>query len=216
MPLVENPAIRMMRVNQDDILYTSLLLQSIPEEELENWSVDKLGKKHETFWGRSYFLRHPVVGLLLFKTFLKMLARQFYMKVTQFSRQSKTIKDLWGKVYKAYGFLKNMSQYNLYTIERSRRCLNELSSQHIREVAVYGAGDIAEVLYDLTFEVPLRIIAIYDDVEKKRFLRFNVLPIEAMNGGRAKVIIASLVGVEEKVERLRRLGVDRERIVVLQ
>jgi hypothetical protein len=69
---------------------------------------------------------------------------------------------------------------NSYAIASSKRCLKELARGGINEVAIYGANDIAEILYDLSFPT---------------------------------VIVALLVGLEDKVDRLRNLGIDEESIV---
>ncbi len=173
-------------------------------------------KKKPSLWSEWLSPKRPLVGFLLFKTFVKMLIKQFYLKVTKFSRQTRSVKDTRTKIGKIYDFLKNMSQYNIYVIERSRHCLDRLASQRIKEVTVYGADDIAEVLYDLTFDAQIKINAIYDDFKTKKFLGFDILPTEACNGRKEKVIVASLVGIEEKIEKLRKLGIEKERIVVLQ
>jgi len=216
MPLVENPAIRLLRFKQDDILYEPLLSQAIPEEDIKGWLIRKLGQHSTSFWNLGNLMSQPIANLRLIVTFLKMLARQFHMKMTKFSRQPKSFKDVLGKIYKTYDFLKNMSQYNAYILSRCKICLNELASSNVRDFAIYGAGDIAEILYKLTLDAPVKISAVYDGLECKKFFSFNVMYEEAIKGYTGKVVVASLVGLEEKIERLRRLGVDRERIIVLQ
>jgi hypothetical protein len=64
--------------------------------------------------------------------------------------------------------------------------------------------------------VPLKIQAVYDDFGDKVFLGFEVQPITGCVKNTGKIIIAAVVGIDEKIERLMKLGVDRERIVTLQ
>ena len=160
-------------------------------------------------------LRWALVRVLLSKTFAKMLTRQLFLKLTKFTRRSRGSKDFVTKVGKTYEFLRAMCQHNRRAINRAKLCLESLAAGGIQEVTVYGAGDIAEILYDLTFEIPIKIKAIYDGGSRKRFLGLAVLPLEESANDKKKVIIASLVAVESKVERLQNLGVDRKRIVLL-
>ena len=43
-----------------------------------------------------------------------------------------------------------------------------------------------------------------------RFLDFDVMPVETINDYKGKIIVASLIAVDEKIETLKRLGVDKE------
>lgn len=153
---------------------------------------------------------------LLFGTFVKMLGRQLHLKLTKFTRRSRGTRDYLSKIIKGYEFLMFMSRYNVDAIRRSRHCLRNLASQNINEVSVYGMKDLAEVLYDLTFEIPITINAIYTDYDQERFLGFDPVPVGEIGKSSGKVIIASLVTVEEKIERLLSLGVTSDRIVLLE
>jgi hypothetical protein len=215
-PLVENPAVKMLRLNGDSISSGSLVSQLVSEETLKGWSVEELKKKKPSLLKELRSPKRMLVTLMLFKTFVKLLVKQFWIKLTKVPRQIKTPKIAAQKVINIYFFLRNVSQYNLYTIQQSRRIITEFATQNIKEFSIYGVGEIAEILYDLTFEAPVKVKSIYDEFGDKRFLKFKVLPIEACTGGKDVVVIASLVGIEEKVERLKSLGVKQESIVTLQ
>jgi hypothetical protein len=145
-----------------------------------------------------------------------MLARQLYLKLTKFTRRSRGTRDYLSKIIKGYEFVIFMSRYNIDAIRRSRHCLGQLASQNINEVSVYGGmKDLTEVLYDLTFEIPIKITAVYTDYDKKRFLGFDLVPVAELRKSDEKVIIASLVAVKEKIDRLLDLGVARDRIITL-
>jgi hypothetical protein len=160
-------------------------------------------------------LKWGFVRALLFKTFVKMLARQLYLKLTKFTRRSGDVRDLLNKLVKGYYFVKFMSAYNIYAIRRCRECLKRLVKEDVQEVSIYGERDIAEVLYDLTFEIPVRIKTFYADAVKKEFRRFKVVPIEVSARSQEKVIVASLVDIEDKTEHLRKAGVEGRRMVLL-
>jgi hypothetical protein len=144
-----------------------------------------------------------------------MLGRQLYLKLTKFTRRSRGTKGLLSKVAKGFDFVRYMSAFNIDAIRRSRNCLERLAAQQVRDVALYGAGDIAQLLYDLTFEIPVKINIIYDDFDNKRISGFRVVPVAESAKSHEKVIIASFAAVDDKLERLRKLGIDRDRIVLL-
>jgi len=72
---------------------------------------------------------------------------------------------------------------------------------------VYGERHIVEILQELALESPVRITRVYGEGDN------NLL--EATVRSREEIIVASLVDIESKRERLRNLGIDAERIVVL-
>ena len=130
--------------------------------------------------------------------------------------QPRVAKDTVFKLAKVYQFSRRIFEFYLYAIEQSRQCLEALAAQGEMEVSFYGTDDVAEILYNLTFEVPVKIKNVYDDLDGKSFHNFRVLPIQKCDSDREKLIITSLVGIENKVKRLKTLGVSRDRIVVLQ
>jgi len=81
---------------------------------------------------------------------------------------------------------------------------------------VYGATDIAEILYALTPAYPITITGIYDDFRGGRFMGFNILPLEGLQDHIGKVIIASLFEMEDSLAKLKKLGIERHRILLLQ
>jgi len=172
-PLVENPAMRMLRLKQDDIIYEPLLLQAIPEEDAKNWTIEKLSKRKRPIWVPQNLMEHPMVNLRLTITFSKMLIQQFYIKATQFSRKPKSLKDILKKVSTTYRFLRNMAQYNVYIFEKCENCIEELTSHGVHDIALYGTGDVARVLYKLTVNSPVKIKAVYDTFNGKKF--FNLM-----------------------------------------
>jgi hypothetical protein len=215
LPLVENPAIKMLRVNGAGASSGSLFSLVISEDRLRDWSIKQLQKKKHSFWKELSAMQGVAKGRL-FATFVKMLAKQFWIKVTKVPRQVKSPKVALQKVVNAYSFLKTASQHNRYIIQQSRQVLCELAAQGTREVSLYGTGDIAEILYGLTSDLPVKIRSIYSDFGGRNFLGFNVLPIDTGAKQEEKIIIAAMAGLEEKIERLRELGIERERIVLLQ
>jgi hypothetical protein len=152
------------------------------------------------------------VRALLIKTFAKTLAHQLLLKLTKFSRRSSKPSHSFDKLAKGYRFLMDMSRYNREVIQRSRRCLERLAADNVQEVFIYGERDVTEVLYNLTLEIPVKINKIPEHFGSKGHW---ILSVEMGATDRKKVIIASLVNIEERTRRLRDMGVNDERIVLL-
>jgi hypothetical protein len=212
MPLVENPAIELLRLGQDNILYEPLLSQAIPERDLQGWTIRELNKKSKSMY--RYFIKHPSANFKLMLTFLKILIKHLNMKVTKFSRQPKSSKDLIKKVFKVYSFLKNTIYYYKLTLEKCDKCLKELTSNKITEFAVYGTGDTAEVLYKKTLFSPVKISAVYGPKAGGNFFGHKVMPVETMTEYNGIIIVADSVGEEDKTDILKELDLgDRIRLL---
>lgn len=212
MPLVENPAIELLRLGQDNILYEPILSQAIPERELEGWRIIELDKKSKTVYRD--FIRHPAINFRLILTLFKVIIKHFNMKVTKFSRQPKSSKDLIKKVFKVYSFLKNTIDYYKSILKKCDKCLNELTSNNITEFAVYGTGDTAEVLYKKTLSFPVKVNAVYGPVSGGSFFGYKVMPVEAMTEYNGIVVVADTVGEEDKADILKELDLgDRIRLL---
>ena len=161
-----------------------------------------------------YAVTYVYVRALLTKTFTKTLSHQFYLKLTKFTRRSRGAKAFAKSLAAGYEFLRDMSYYNWDVIRRSRCCLNQLAKENVQEVFAYGESDVREVLYDLTFEIPVKVKMIRDRYDKENAAR-GAVALEAGAASRDKIIVASVVNVQERIRRLRELGVGHERLILL-
>ena len=161
--------------------------------------------------------RVRIIGviMLLVKAFTATLARQFYLKLTKFTRRSNGPKSFVAKFKAGYGFLKDMAAYNWDVIKRCRICLNCLVAENVTAVLVYGDKDVIAALRDLSFETSLKIGILYEAYEVDKKFGEEAIPIEQAAASRDKIIVASIVNVTERVARLQALGVDVQRIVFL-
>jgi len=105
--------------------------------------------------------------------------------------------------------------YNWEVIQRSRLCLKQLAADNVQEVFVYGERDVTEVLYNLTFEIPIKLNMLGEHYKTSNDVASHELRIETGAARPLKVIIASLVNIEERTMRLCEMGVDNRRIVLL-
>lgn len=74
---------------------------------------------------------------------------------------------------------------------------------------------MAGMLYQFTTHSPVRIKAIYDRCWGKKCFGFDVMPVESIENYHGKIIITTLIGVENEVEELKRLGVKNGQIIIL-
>ena len=216
LPLVENPAIKQLRLNGGSNSDPSVLGRLISPEGLRDWSAEQLKKKQRSLWRKWLVSTEVIRKRRLSKALLKMAAKQFWIKLAKVPRQLKTPRIALQKAVNAYYFLKNVHQHNLYIAQQSRLILEDLSECGTTQVSLYGTGDIAEMLCSLSADVPLKVQSVYDDFGDKVFLHFDVKPVTDCVKDTGKIIIAAIVGIDEKTERLMKLGVERGRIVTLQ
>lgn len=218
-PYVENPLMRILRLKGDYIGSApplALLSQLISEDIFKAWSMSEIGARKTSLMMRLLSSGDFLMNPKLAATLVKMVTRQFWIKLTRVPRQVSNPKVLLKKIIGVYSFLRIACRHNLYVMQLARQVFDELRQQGIQSVSLYGTGEIAEMLYSLAGEVPMKITCFYDDFGNRKFLEFDVLPIEEGAADEGKIVIASVINVEEKIARLMRSGVDRERIAVLQ
>ncbi len=160
-------------------------------------------------------VRRPLSGLLLSKTRVTLLFREVYIKFTKFRRCFKHPGEVGEKVQKTGKFLSSMLEYNRFAVEQSRQTLANLAEQGLTKVCVYGVNEIAEILHALSYELPVRVTVIYDECPRWKPWAPPVLPLTDYQHNHEPMIIAAVVGVEEKVKRLSRLGVNIEGLVLM-
>ncbi|MBI5235169.1 MAG: glycosyltransferase [Deltaproteobacteria bacterium] len=214
-PLVENPAIRAMRLHPDEIIYEPLLNQCVPEQELDRWAIRNLRPAHDSDELNGMFLKNPLSAIRLATTFLTIGVKQFHMKATRFSRQPKSAMDVFRKAFKAYAFVKNMARYNRYVLRSCEECLKTLAAENVKEFALYGTGDVAKVLYRLSQPSPVKVGAVYDRTEGNSFSSFSVRPVNTIRDYKGKVVVATLAGASESAEFLKSMDVDEKNILLL-
>ena len=155
---------------------------------------------------------------LLAAAFVWMLSGQLWMKVTKVSRTSRGLRDASGRVSKALAFVFSMCRYDLEAIRRCRRCIASLASARVREIALFGIGDVATLLRLQAVAAGIEVVAVYDDVDPdepmvETFFGHRVHPAAASRLRDHKVLVAALVGVEDKLDVLHRAGVRVDNII---
>lgn len=231
LPLSENPAIQNLRLTGSRIPLEQSLRLALLEERLQTWSAENLVKLKPRLWRTLLSFQRRTIAVRLAMTFLKLLFRRLRTKAAQFMGKGitssgvgagsiglvhpKSSRRLFLNLARANSFLRSTVEFFVFMIQQSRDCLNSMLSQGHPEVSIYGTDEAAEILYDLTFDIPIKLKNVYGDAQSKRFHAFRVLPIETYRANEEPLIIIGSAEIEERVDRIKRLGVSSERLIVV-
>ena len=215
MPLVENPAIRILRLNKNEFFDESLISLAIHGRGIEEWVVEKVKQKGRSLWKLNNFIEQPLDTLQFLSTLFKLLIRQFSERAVGVLRESRSMKEILRRAFLTFNYLKNMNQYNIYTFERCKGCLEELAANNINEIVLYGTGNASKILYKLTRNSSIKIKEVYDNYGCKRFYDYDVKHVESIKDYCGKVVIIDMTKIEDKVELFKKMGVRGEQIIVI-
>lgn len=222
-PFVENRAIQNSRLVDSQIPLEQSLTRVLSEERLQSWSADNIANLQPGLWRTLLSFRRRIIAVRLVKTFSRLLLRRIRTKAAQLSAKARTVsaqpaassRSVFLSGARANVFLRSSLEFFLSMIHRSRDCLNSALAQGHSEISLYGTDDSAEILYDLSFELPVKIKSVYDDCDGKRFHNFKVMPIETYVSSNELLIITGSAQIENKVKRLKTLGVSTDRLIVM-
>jgi hypothetical protein len=232
LPFLENPAVQNLRLQKNQVPFEDSFGNITSEEKLRSWSRRNISKLQPRLWRALFPSRRPVVVARLLKSLLRSAFDQIKTKTAQLHAtrtevasapmdvklptRSNTTRKNQSDLIRAWRFARRVLESHLYAIQCSRRCLESLLVDGKEEVSLYGTGDLAEIVYALTFDIPVKLKNVYDDLDGGYFHGFKILPIEKCASGEENLILAALAGTEEKITRLKNLGISPERIIALQ
>ncbi len=235
LPLVENPAIKKLRLGTTEEP-KSLTLQVIPgPNSLKEWKVPSkliqnikyvtgfLGKIGRFGPNGERTFSSSLTAVFIICICLAFGIRHIYTHATNKNTyDSLPIHGGWRKIpLLTYQFFKQKLQYYMYVAERCHKCLYELSLQGVNDVTIFGVNEIAGILCFLTRIIPIKISAVYDSsngakMQKKSFHGIDILLPDAVNSHTGKIIVADDIDtVGEGMKVLNRIGVDKKRIVLI-
>ena len=160
------------------------------------------------------------IALGLTNIYLKRLVRKGYVKCVglQPNRLSYllTPKGISEKTRLTYEFM----EYSLFLYRQVRDQLRTRLEAYVREdrrrVALYGAGEVAELAYLSIAESGLELVAVFNGDTERPFLGHPVRDIESHATVAFDImIVATLDPSEDVVGRLVQLGIDPERLVTI-
>jgi DNA-binding MarR family transcriptional regulator len=166
------------------------------------------------------------VALGLANLYLKRLAGKGYIKIRDFPRKPAagkrlryvlTPKGVTEKARLTYEYI----GYSLRLYRRTRENLREGMAQLVaggaKRVALYGAGEAAELAYLTLREFGVEPVGVYWIEPGGQFLGFVVQPVTALAGADPDaVVVATFDRPERHVANLERLGVARRRFLTLR
>jgi DNA-binding MarR family transcriptional regulator len=165
------------------------------------------------------------VALGLTNLYLKRLAHKGYIKVVEFPKKPAARKRLRYLVTPKGLAEKGRLTYehvayalNLYrrTRQTLRDSLGQLEATEMKRIALFGTGDAAELAYLTLREFGLEPVGVFADTGE-RFLGQPARPLAELSADDVDaVIVATFERPEPHVEALARLGVPRDRCLVLR
>lgn len=177
-------------------------------------------EKNETVTQRA-LAEHLGVALGLANLYLKRLARKGYIKIRTIPRNRiKYLLTPRGIVQKSRLTYQYM-QYSLSYYQKIRGILRgvllQLSNSGFKQVVVCGTGELAELAYLSLLETDLKLVAFVDGKQTNKFLSFPLRPIESlMDLEFDAILIASLEDAGAIQDRIMRLGISKDKIVMLR
>ncbi len=162
------------------------------------------------------------IALGLTNALMRKLAEKGYVRVTQSSWKrwlyAITPAGFTRKIHLTVGYIHRFVDHYQKVRETLREDLEPLNLNAESRVAIYGTGELAELVYMGLRDTGIEEIDIFtprDSVDGK-FLGMLVKHSASLSPtDYDRVIIASLAGVEVRREELAILGVPREKIVTL-
>ena len=107
-------------------------------------------------------------------------------------------------------------RYNKAAIENCWHFFyNHLIPDKTKEIALFGISDIAKIIIIIAKQTGIRIAGVYDDVEGLKFAGYRTSHFIELKGYQGKVLISYTLNIEEKMKKLRRLGIKEENILLM-
>ena len=166
------------------------------------------------------------VALGLTNLYLKRLARKGFIKIVEFPQKPAARKRLrylvtpTGIAEKSRLTYEHMA-YSLSLYRRARQTLREsldlLAQTGMKRLALYGAGEAAELAYLALKEHGLEPVGVFDRDSGTAFLGFTVRPLseladEMLDG----VVVATFDPPEPHVAALTSLGIPAQKLLTLR
>ena len=91
---------------------------------------------------------------------------------------------------------------------------NRLIPDGTTELALFGISDIAKIVLILAKQTGIKIVGIYDNVDGLTFGGHKVAHYANLKDHNDKILISASINIEERMERLKRLGIKEENILL--
>jgi DNA-binding MarR family transcriptional regulator len=162
------------------------------------------------------------ISLGLVNSFIKRLAQKGYFKVANIPKNRVkyilTPKGATEKTRLTYAYIKYSFEFYKNSRQKIRELFAQLSKQGIQKIVFYGAGDLAEIAFLSLQETPIQLVAVVDDNKLgKKFLGHWIKVSDSLASLEFDCILVADIGPpEEFKEKLMAIGIERDKIKVLQ
>ena len=211
LPLIENPAIRMLRENNSIHSFVSDLEIAIPTESFPTWAKSNLpfikDAAKEKYYGavqNRFSVRGLWVQLQILILILRMVTFQFMKKAQNRSQGEASVKKLTDLIRVTIAFIRRMWLNNWYLVYASRQTLDYLAQSGVNEVVIYGEGPISRILMTLVKETSLKAVRQVKPNHKA-----------SLSGFQGKVVLSTIYKKAQDKQILNQLGIISDNIVEL-
>jgi DNA-binding MarR family transcriptional regulator len=162
------------------------------------------------------------VSLGLVNSFIKRLAQKGYFMITNIPKNRVkyilTPKGAAEKTRLTYAYIKYSFEFYKNSRQKIRELFAGLSKQGIQKIVFYGAGDLAEIAFLSLQETPIQLLAVVDDTKMgRKFLGHWIKAPETLTSLEFDCILVADIGPpDDFIEKLMAVGIDRDKIKVLQ
>jgi hypothetical protein len=204
-PLTENEGIRTLRQERKGESLQALMSQAVTETKLRNWSVDRLNREE----------RPQTMAVASFTV----LWRRFLQQVGRFLKKRRTPMELLRAIFiTPFRFLRQVlweNKYFVYFFSKCETCLDELAAKGVRRVALFGTGELSNILYFATRNKPVEIEVVYGEIAGERFHNLTTRLYEDAKGYSGTFMVCSQEETGDRIARLKAMGVETSRIVIV-
>ena len=162
------------------------------------------------------------ISLGLVNSFIKRLVKKGYFKITNTPknrvRYILTPKGVAEKTQLTYQYIQYSYQFYREARKKLSNLFNDLESQGVRRIILYGANDFSEIAYLSIQETPIEMVAVADD-EKigEKFLGNRVIGSSKLDSQSFdKILVSSLNSNDAVVDKILEKGISRNKLVVIE
>ena len=162
------------------------------------------------------------ISLGLVNSFIKRLVKKGYFKITNTPknrvRYILTPKGVAEKTQLTYQYIQYSYQFYREARKKLSNLFNDLESQGVRRIILYGANDFSEIAYLSIQETPIEMVAVADDEKiDDKFLGNCVIGSSTLDSlSFDKILISSLNSTDAVLEKILEKGISRNKLVVIE
>jgi GT2 family glycosyltransferase len=245
LPFLESPGLRKLRPDAGRAPNAALLEEVMDPDWLPSWRYDRLGAVTRSYrlGERRIRLREcpganppaaahvPPLGhrlgwwtrLCLRPVALRILWHQWWVKwraaALAAPRLGRSPAQEGVRKSKALvSFVKRIIAFDRFWFRQCSLALGYAIQERRTDLILYGEGDVARVLCAMARRLPVNIKAVcpFRPTAAPRLLGRPTITEKEMAQSGDTIVLAAIVGIGERVERLKALGVPRGRIITLQ